>query len=442
MPDRQARPVEDRLVALFDRLGVERAHIVACTSWDWAGLVASHPHLIASLTLVNPGGLDVELLRPIASRLLVIGGDEDAATPVAESDALPGAIGRRLAGYAGLAWSDPASDQTDALARLIRSHVDRHSEGVAPARGSGRHGEVADIKYQTVGSGPPVVFLPLMLAPSQWTPIVPSLSDRYAVITLGGQELGFVPLLEDRGCTPGYRRLVGGMLDAVGLGFDDDVLEVGCGPGSLLRWLVGSKKVARIVGADINEYLLGEARDQASREGVGDSIDVRHGNAEDLPFPDESFDVTFSSTVMEEVDADRMLAEMIRVTRPGGKVVVIVRAVDVPWVVDAGLPPALRARVETAGGGVAENGCADASLYRRFRDAGLRDAHLGPQFLQLQSTHGRGVLLRRVLEGMAGGLDPDDARVFTRTVAAARNNGVLLVAWPHHCAGGTKPASA
>ena len=39
--------------------------------------------------------------------------------------------------------------------------------------------------------------------------------------------------------------------------------------------------------------------------------------AESLPFSDNSFDVTMSVTVIEEVDADRMLAEMVRVTKPG-----------------------------------------------------------------------------------------------------------------------------
>jgi len=39
-------------------------------------------------------------------------------------------------------------------------------------------------------------------------------------------------------------------------------------------------------------------------------------------------DLTLSCTVLEEGDADRMLAEMIRVTKPGGRVAVIVRAID------------------------------------------------------------------------------------------------------------------
>ena len=53
------------------------------------------------------------------------------------------------------------------------------------------------------------------------------------------------------------------------------------------------------------------------------------GNAETLPFADQSFDCIFSITVLEECDADRALAEMVRVAqarRPGGRH----RAVDRP----------------------------------------------------------------------------------------------------------------
>ena len=65
------------------------------------------------------------------------------------------------------------------------------------------------------------------------------------------------------------------------------------------------------------------------KEGLGGIIEFREGNAETLPFPDDSFDVTVSCTVLEEVSADLALAEMVRVTRPGGRVAVAVRAEDV-----------------------------------------------------------------------------------------------------------------
>ena len=97
------------------------------------------------------------------------------------------------------------------------------------------------------------------------------------------------------------------------------VLEVGSGSGVVTRWLAQRTGGASpIVGVDVNRYLLREAAELARSAGLADAIMFQEGNAEALPFPDDSFDVTLSCTVMEEVNADRMLAEMLRVTRPGG----------------------------------------------------------------------------------------------------------------------------
>jgi len=86
----------------------------------------------------------------------------------------------------------------------------------------------------------------------------------------------------------------------------------------------------------------------------------------------------------EEGDADRMLVEMVRVIRPGGRVAVVVRTIDMPWWVNAPLGPALEAKVEAPsaqkGSGVAARGCADASIYGRFHAAGLGKLNVFVQF--------------------------------------------------------------
>ena len=57
----------------------------------------------------------------------------------------------------------------------------------------------AGISYRIRGAGPPLVLLPMFLAPSQWEPLAPRLSERYCTITLGGAALGAVAILESRG---------------------------------------------------------------------------------------------------------------------------------------------------------------------------------------------------------------------------------------------------
>jgi SAM-dependent methyltransferase len=76
-----------------------------------------------------------------------------------------------------------------------------------------------------------------------------------------------------------------------------------------------------------------------------DDIDFGEGRGEALPLPDAAVDVALSSTVFEEGDADRMLAEIVRVTRPGGRIGIVVRATDMPFWVNLPLDPALKAKV-------------------------------------------------------------------------------------------------
>jgi ubiquinone/menaquinone biosynthesis C-methylase UbiE len=88
-----------------------------------------------------------------------------------------------------------------------------------------------------------------------------------------------------------------------------EVLEVGCGTGLILERLA---RVARkATGIDLSPGMLSKARARG--------LDVHEGSATHLPFPDASFDVTCAFKVLAHVpDVGRALAEMVRVTRPGG----------------------------------------------------------------------------------------------------------------------------
>lgn len=88
-----------------------------------------------------------------------------------------------------------------------------------------------------------------------------------------------------------------------------DVLEAGCGTGLILRAL--SEKARRAVGVDLSAGMLSHARKRG--------LDVVQGSITDLPFADASFDVACSFKVLAHVqDIERAVAEMSRVVRPGG----------------------------------------------------------------------------------------------------------------------------
>ena len=78
------------------------------------------------------------------------------------------------------------------------------------------------------------------------------------------------------------------------------------------------------------------------------------------------FDMTMSATVMELLDAERMLREMVRVTRPGGRVGVVVRAIDMQSFVNVPVRTELKMKIAGLPNGLAgAKGCADSSLYQR-----------------------------------------------------------------------------
>ena len=191
--------------------------------------------------------------------------------------------------------------------------------------------------------------IPLSLAPSQWDPLIATLSARYCTISLGGPLLGVVGVLEERGHS-NYLTIVKGLLDLVDIRPNEVVLEVGGGSGVIIREIVRRTAGANpIIDVDISPYLLREAEALTKQAGLADRISFQEGNVEAIPL--DSVDVALSFTVMEEGDADRMLSELLRVTRPGGRIAAMVRSLDMPWWINAALSPALRGKVDAPGKG-------------------------------------------------------------------------------------------
>jgi ubiquinone/menaquinone biosynthesis C-methylase UbiE len=105
------------------------------------------------------------------------------------------------------------------------------------------------------------------------------------------------------------------MLERVGDGRFATALDVGCGEGRFCRMLAG--RGIRTAGIDPTEALIDEAR---RRDPDGD---YRIGRAEQLDFPDESFDLVVSYlTLIDIPDLGPAIAEMARVLRPGGSLLI------------------------------------------------------------------------------------------------------------------------
>ena len=124
--------------------------------------------------------------------------------------------------------------------------------------------------------------------------------------------LGITALLEKRAASSGYLGMVRYLIQEADVQPGESILEVGCGTGALDRWLARYTEGKNpITGVDINLYLLKEAANLARTEGLDSAVQFEEGNAEELPYPDNSFNVVMSATVMEEVDADKMMADCL-----------------------------------------------------------------------------------------------------------------------------------
>ena len=140
-----------------------------------------------------------------------------------------------------------------------------------------------------------------------------------------------------------------------------DVLECGVGTGLLLERIAAFAKSAK--GVDLSPGMLAKAKARG--------LDVREASVTCSPFEDASFDVTCSFKVLAHVpEVGRALAEMARVTRPGGVVIAefynpvslrglakrwgpagrishrtresaVYTRLDAPWIVNRLLPPSL-----------------------------------------------------------------------------------------------------
>lgn len=114
-----------------------------------------------------------------------------------------------------------------------------------------------------------------------------------------------------------YRRITA----LAGVRAGDAVLDVGCSGGYLARKLAAAAGPGgRVTGVDPSRAAIGYAQRHA-----GPAMTFTVGTAQDLPLPDASFDVVTSTLAMHHVPARKRagaLAEMYRVTRPGGRLLI------------------------------------------------------------------------------------------------------------------------
>lgn len=134
-------------------------------------------------------------------------------------------------------------------------------------------------------------------------------ADRAASFRAGRADLAFADedyLDHETWVRPAFARL-GDLRGKV-------VLDYGCGHG--MAAIVLARRGAVVAGFDLSPGYVCEARERAHANGVAGTFVV--ADAEELPFPDRSFDAVWGNAVLHHLDLARAGAELRRVLRPGG----------------------------------------------------------------------------------------------------------------------------
>lgn len=118
----------------------------------------------------------------------------------------------------------------------------------------------------------------------------------------------------------GQERRLRMILESAGERIKGDLLENGCGVGMYVDHL--APLCRHVIGL---EYELNRAKEAQQETQYHDNVSIVGGAGENLPFEDQVFDLILSHEVLEHVQDDRLaVQEMVRVLRPGGRMVVFV----------------------------------------------------------------------------------------------------------------------
>jgi demethylmenaquinone methyltransferase/2-methoxy-6-polyprenyl-1,4-benzoquinol methylase len=98
------------------------------------------------------------------------------------------------------------------------------------------------------------------------------------------------------------------------------VLDVATGTAGVALRVV-ERTSAHVIGVDLTEAMLRRGAENVSRAGSADHVDLLAGRAEQLPFPDATFDaLTFTYLLRYVSDPAATVAELVRVVKPGGPI--------------------------------------------------------------------------------------------------------------------------
>jgi ubiquinone/menaquinone biosynthesis C-methylase UbiE len=137
-------------------------------------------------------------------------------------------------------------------------------------------------------------------------------------MTIGSQFVNYFTQVQ---ATDGWDRVLASFARFVAPDRTAHVLDVGCGPGSLVRRL--AREVAFAYGCDADRGMIDQAQQLADEAGLR-NVEFRLGVLPDLPYPPDRFDlVTATNVIFLQRHPQAAIVEMARVCQPGGTVAML-----------------------------------------------------------------------------------------------------------------------
>lgn len=167
-------------------------------------------------------------------------------------------------------------------------------------------------------------------------------------------------------------------------------LDVGTGTGDLVFEILRQSANVLIDGIDPAEQMLAIARDKAAKRGVGDAVSFFAADALDLPLERETYDGIVSGFCFRNIEhRQKALEEMLRVLKPGGKVIILEASYPDNGLVRFGYKlyaPLVPLIGKVLGGGAAYQYLMDSiedfpkpkTVTDMFKDSGFLDVHCTP----------------------------------------------------------------
>jgi SAM-dependent methyltransferase len=220
------------------------------------------------------------------------------------------------------------------------------------------------------------------------------------------------------------------------------VLEAGCGPGFAARMM--ARMVApggSVLGLDKSATMI----EQAVARGGDDSllVEFRQGDIHALELPDESFDRSWADRTFQHLeDPTRAIAELTRVTRRGGRVVVS----DPDWGtgVLSGADPGVSERISRAIERTVRNGRIARDMPGLFADSGLVDIEVlaipyTSRDLAGLTPDQHPFFAAAIASREMSGLSDTELRAWIDKMTAGIPTGRMLIAGLGFAVGGVKP---